>query len=74
MPAHQPVMADPKPISAVIAWLLDSDPAIRWQVREDLTDAPAAKVASGRSLRHRLRRTAAVWPPPTMAASSGESD
>ena len=25
----------------VIDWLLDSDPAIRWQVMRDLTDAPA---------------------------------
>lgn len=25
----------------VLAWLLDSDPAIRWQVLRDLTDAPA---------------------------------
>ena len=24
----------------VIAWLLDSDPALRWQVLRDLLDAP----------------------------------
>jgi hypothetical protein len=30
-------------------WLLDSDPAIRWQVMRDLTDAPAAQVAAERS-------------------------
>lgn len=29
-------------------WLLDSDPAIRWQVLKDLTDAPAAEIAAER--------------------------
>jgi hypothetical protein len=33
----------------VIAWLLDSDPAIRWQVMRDLTDAPPDEVASERA-------------------------
>jgi hypothetical protein len=33
----------------VIAWLLDSDPAIRWQVMRDLTDAPAGEVAAERA-------------------------
>jgi len=33
----------------VIDWLLDSDPAIRWQVLRDLTDAPAAEVAAERA-------------------------
>jgi len=33
----------------VIDWLLDSDPAIRWQVMRDLTDAPAAEVAAERA-------------------------
>ena len=28
----------------VRTWLLDSDPAIRWQVMRDLTDAPAGEV------------------------------
>jgi hypothetical protein len=32
----------------VIEWLLDSDPAIRWQVMRDLTDAPASEVAAER--------------------------
>lgn len=32
-----------------IDWLLDSDPAIRWQVLRDLTDASADEVASERS-------------------------
>jgi len=33
----------------VVDWLLDSDPAIRWQVMRDLTDAPAAEVAVERA-------------------------
>jgi hypothetical protein len=33
----------------VIDWLLDSDPAIRWQVMRNLTDAPAAEVAAERA-------------------------
>jgi hypothetical protein len=32
-----------------IDWLLDSDPAIRWQVLRDLTDAPRDQVARERS-------------------------
>jgi len=30
----------PQPDAAVIQWLLDGDPAIRWQVLRDLTGAP----------------------------------
>jgi hypothetical protein len=30
-------------------WLLDSDPALRWQVLRDLTDAPGEQVAAERS-------------------------
>ena len=33
----------------VIEWLLDSDPAIRWQVMRDLTDAPEEDVAAERA-------------------------
>jgi len=33
----------------VIDWLLDGDPAIRWQVLEDLTDASPAEVAAERA-------------------------
>ena len=33
----------------VIDWLLDSDPAIRWQVLRDLIDAPADEVAAERA-------------------------
>lgn len=35
-----------KPEEPVIHWLLDSDPAIRWQVMRDLTGAPAEEVAT----------------------------
>jgi hypothetical protein len=44
------VTAHPQPSTdPVVDWLLDSDPAIRWQVLRDLTDAPAAIVAAERS-------------------------
>jgi hypothetical protein len=33
----------------VIEWLLDADPAIRWQAMRDLTDTPAAVVAAERA-------------------------
>jgi len=33
----------------VIEWLLDGDPAIRWQVMRDLTDAPADTVTAERA-------------------------
>ena len=33
----------------VLDWLLDSDPAIRWQALRDLTDAPADEVAAERA-------------------------
>ena len=33
----------------VLAWLLDSDPAIRWQALRDLVDAPAGVVAAERA-------------------------
>jgi hypothetical protein len=36
-------------MSAVVTWLLDADPAIRWQVLRDLTDAPPAEVAAARA-------------------------
>ena len=35
--------------TAVIEWLLDSDPSIRWQVMQDLTDPPAEEVAAERA-------------------------
>ena len=36
-------------IVPVIDWLLDSDPAIRWQAMRDLTDAPADQVTAVRA-------------------------
>jgi hypothetical protein len=44
--------SDSRPRSSndrVIDWLLDADPAIRWQVMRDLTDTPAEIVAAERS-------------------------
>jgi len=38
-----------KPSKAVIKWLLDSDPSIRWQVMRDLTNESAEAVAAERS-------------------------
>jgi hypothetical protein len=35
--------------AAVIDWLLDSDPSIRWQVMRDLTDAPPETVGAERT-------------------------
>lgn len=35
--------------AALLAWLLDADPAIRWQVLRDLADAPADVVAAERA-------------------------
>jgi hypothetical protein len=49
MPTIPPKHHVPTPESSVIAWLLDSDPAIRWQVLRDLTDAPAEEVAAERA-------------------------
>jgi hypothetical protein len=34
---------------STIDWLLDSDPAIRWQAMRDLTDAPAPEIAAERA-------------------------
>ena len=36
--------------NSVLGWLLDSDPAIRWQVMRDLTDAPEDPVVAERAL------------------------
>ena len=38
-----------KPQEAVLQWLLDSDPSIRWQVMRDVTGAPANEVAAERA-------------------------
>ena len=42
-------MAERAPHTPTIQWLLDSDPAIRWQVMRDLTHAPEEQVAAERA-------------------------
>jgi hypothetical protein len=51
---------------SVIDWLLDSDPAIRWQAMRDLTDAPADQVAAERA------RVATEGWGPTLLALRGD--
>ena len=47
MDAHPAAAAAPR--STVTGWLLEGDPAIRWQVLRDLTDSPATEVAAERA-------------------------
>jgi len=42
-------LGDYAPLPAHIKWLLDSDPAIRWQVMRDLTDEDPETIAAERS-------------------------
>ncbi len=49
MTANPAPQSIPQLNSTVLAWLLASDPAILWQVLRDLTDAPAAEVATERA-------------------------
>ena len=49
MATNPPKRRAPKPDTAVIGWLLDSDPSIRWQTMQDLTGAPAEEVAAERA-------------------------
>lgn len=49
MATNPPKGQTPKSTSPVIQWLLDSDPAIRWQVLRDLVGAPAEIVAVERA-------------------------
>mgnify|MGYP000303249094 CR=1 FL=1 len=49
MAPNPPKRQAPQPKSSVIRWLLDSDPAIRWRVMRDLTDAPSEAVAAERT-------------------------
>ena len=42
-------LLDYTPRPAQLRWLLDSDPAIRWQVMKDLTDAAPDEIAAERS-------------------------
>ena len=46
LPIQEPSAATP---TAVIDWLLESDPAIRWQVLADITGASPAEVAAERA-------------------------
>jgi len=47
--AQDASIGTPHVTTAPLDWLLDSDPAIRWQVLRDLTNAPAAEVAAERA-------------------------
>ena len=49
MAINPPKRQAPKPNRSVIQWLLDSDPAIRWQVMRNLTGAPDEEVAAERA-------------------------
>jgi hypothetical protein len=49
MATTPPTRHAPQPTSAVIQWLLDADPSIRWQALRDLTHAPDAAVAAERA-------------------------
>jgi hypothetical protein len=49
MTTHPSKRQVPKPDEAVIQWLLDSDPSIRWQTMEALTDASGEEVAVERA-------------------------
>jgi len=40
---------DPRPFLPKMKWLLDADPAIRWQVLRDVIDTPEAEVAAERA-------------------------
>ena len=49
MVTNPPKPQVPKPMRAVIPWLLDSDPSIRWQVMRDLIGAIPGEVAAERA-------------------------
>lgn len=49
MATNLPTRQTLQPNSAVLRWLFDSDPAIRWQVMRDLTDTSADEVAAERA-------------------------
>ena len=49
MTTNPPKWQASKPEESVIQWLLDSDPSIRWQTMQDLTDAPDEDVAAERA-------------------------
>jgi hypothetical protein len=49
MPPDPPARQASKPDDPTIGWLLDGDPAIRWQVMHDLMMEPVEKVAAERA-------------------------
>src|SRR5260221_6270750 len=49
MATNPPQRHAPQPNSSVIQWLLDADPAIRWQALRDVIGAPAEEVAAERA-------------------------
>src|SRR6185437_1424309 len=49
MASNPPNPSAPQPDGSVISWLLEGDPAIRWQVMRDLTGASADAVAAERA-------------------------
>jgi hypothetical protein len=49
MTTTPPTRPAPQIQRSVIQWLLDADPALRWQVRQDLLGAPANEVAAERT-------------------------
>jgi hypothetical protein len=49
MTTKTPQWQPPEPKPAVLRWLFDSDPSIRWQVMRDLTDEPEDQVAAERA-------------------------
>ena len=49
MPTNPLTSQSSPPQRPVIEWLLDADPAIRWQVMRDLVGAPAEEVAAERA-------------------------
>jgi hypothetical protein len=49
MATSPPKRQAPNSNRSVLEWLLDSDPSIRWQVMQDLIDAPAEDVAVERA-------------------------
>jgi len=55
----------------IIDWLLDSDPAIRWQVMRDLTDASAATSRSRSTSAKRSARRVDGSRSATCASSAG---
>gem|GEM_PF-4045417 len=68
-------LLDYAPRPAQLRWLLDSDPAIRWQVMKDLTDAaPMRLLPSGLALQPKvgdLSFSPSSLPPVTGVGRSG---